>query len=66
MDSDDSYQSDCDNVEGIEVENDFFDNPYKFDPVLSEGDVLPPDVQGSLGNNLTQCLEVFISELIVE
>ena len=38
-------------MEGIEIEKDFFSNPYVFDPVISEDVPVAFDVQGSLGKN---------------
>jgi hypothetical protein len=38
--------------DGIQVEMDFFANPYIHDPVLGEEDIVPFDVQGSKGTNI--------------
>jgi hypothetical protein len=37
---------------GIQVEMDFFANPYIHDPVLGEEDIVAFDVQGSKGTNI--------------
>lgn len=53
--SDDGYTDSDDNVDemGLEIEDDYFSNPYVFDPVITEDTPIAADVQGSKGNRKT-------------
>ncbi len=46
-----------DEAEGIEIEDDFFSNPYILDPVLDPNLPLAHDVQGAAGNQFIIILE---------
>jgi hypothetical protein len=47
----DSENEDDGDVEGVEIEEDFFSNPYIFDPVLPANTPLASDVQGAEGTD---------------
>jgi hypothetical protein len=48
----DSENVDDEDAEGVEIEEDFFSNPYIFDPVLLPNTPLARDVQGAEGKIL--------------
>ena len=52
-------------MEGIEIEKDFFSNPYVFDPVISEDVPVAFDVQGSLGKNKSMSQDNIVMRLFI-